>query len=164
MARRFDVRALVYDFDGVLTDNRVLVNERGEEAVFCNRSDGLAIGMFRRIGVPQFILSTETNSVVQRRADKLKLPCVQGSADKRASILELARTHGLDLARTLYVGNDVNDLPAMEECGMRACPADAHPDVRRAVDIVTTARGGEGVIRELWDVLALSGPTSGDNT
>lgn len=157
-AGRPTVSALVYDFDGVMTDNRVLVTERGEEAVFCNRSDGLAIGMFRMAGVPQFILSTETNPVVQRRADKLKIPCVQGSVDKRASIRALAEAHGLDLATTLYVGNDVNDLPAMEECGMRACPADAHPDVREVVDIVTTARGGDGVIRELWDVLGLRGP------
>jgi YrbI family 3-deoxy-D-manno-octulosonate 8-phosphate phosphatase len=153
MADTRRITCCIYDFDGVMTDNRVIVSETGEESVVCNRSDGLAIGMFRRLGIEQFILTTETNPVVQRRAAKLGLPCLGSLPDKGEALKQFANERALDLRASVYVGNDVNDLSAMQMCGMKVSPADGHISVRGIADVVTVARGGEGVIRELYDVL-----------
>ena len=147
------IKWCVYAFDGVMTDDRVIVIQTGEEAVICSRADGLAVGLIRQLGIEQFILTTEGNPVVKRRAAKLGLPCVGGLDDKAAGLQQIADRQGMDLRRTLYVGNDVNDIEAMLLCGLKICPADAHPSVREIADMVTAARGGEGVIRELYDVL-----------
>jgi 3-deoxy-D-manno-octulosonate 8-phosphate phosphatase (KDO 8-P phosphatase) len=95
--------------------------------------------------------------VVSARAKKLGILTIQGSCDKRASLLELAVQHGFSLDRTLFVGNDVNDLAAMQACGLSACPADSHPTVRQAAAIRLKRRGGDAVVRELVeDVLGLN--------
>jgi len=144
----------VYDFDGVMTDNRVFVDQDGREAVAANRSDGLGVGMIRRLGVDQCILSTETNPVVLARAAKVGLDAEGGVADKAAALTALAKRRGVSLAEVLFVGNDVNDAGAMALAGFRVAPADAHPSVLALAGYVTLARGGHGVIRELADLLA----------
>ncbi|WP_147822649.1 KdsC family phosphatase [Salidesulfovibrio onnuriiensis] len=147
-----DIRLVVYDFDGVMTDNRVLVREDGMESVMCNRSDGLGIGMIRRLGVEQVILSTEENPVVLVRARKIRLEAVHGCADKQAGLHELAKDRGVPLDQILYVGNDTNDLQAMRLAGIAVAPADSHPEILAVAHHVTSARGGYGVIRELADL------------
>lgn len=147
------VRLVVYDFDGVMTDNRVFVDQDGRESVAANRSDGLAVGMIARLGVDQCILSTETNPVVQARAMKLGLIAESGVADKATVLGCLAERRGVVLADVLFVGNDVNDAGAMALAGFRVAPADAHPSVRALAGYVTQARGGHGVVRELADLL-----------
>ena len=138
-----------------MTDNKVFVFSDGIEAVRCHRGDGWAVGRLRKAGYHQLILSTEKNDVVGRRADKLGIPCVQGSSDKRASLLAYAKENKIDLRRAAYVGNDENDLPAMDLVAFRIAPADATAKVLASADHVTTARGGDGVIRELMDGLSL---------
>jgi 3-deoxy-D-manno-octulosonate 8-phosphate phosphatase (KDO 8-P phosphatase) len=152
------VRLVVYDFDGVMTDNRVFVDQDGREAVAANRSDGLGVGIIARLGIDQCILSTETNPVVAARAAKLKLDAESGVADKPAALTALAARRGVDLADILYVGNDVNDAEAMALAGFRVAPADAHPSILALAGYVTLARGGHGVIRELADLLTASRP------
>ena len=144
---------LVYDFDGVMTDNRVFVMQDGAEAVFANRADGWGIGQLREAGFTQIVLSTETNSVVEARAKKLQIQALQGSDDKARDLTTYCQSHGIDLAKVLYVGNDVNDLEAMRLVGFPVAPADAHPEVLAVVRYVTKARGGEGVIKELSEWL-----------
>jgi len=148
------VRLAVYDFDGVMTDNRVWTDQEGRETVAANRSDGLAVGMIRTLGVDQCILSTETNPVVRVRAEKLGLPCVNGVGDKASALIALARERKVGLAEILYVGNDVNDRDAMGLAGFKVAPADAHAEILALADYVTETPGGQGVIRELADVLA----------
>lgn len=148
------VRLVVYDFDGVMTDNRVFVDQDGRESVAANRSDGLGVGMIRGLGVDQCILSTETNPVVLARAAKIGLDAETGVADKAAALTALAKRRGVSLAEVLFVGNDVNDAGAMALAGFRVAPADAHPAVEALAGYVTSARGGHGVIRELADLLA----------
>ncbi|QJB56024.1 HAD hydrolase family protein [Pseudodesulfovibrio sp. zrk46] len=148
------VKLVVYDFDGVMTDNRVFVDETGRETVAANRSDGLAIGMIRKLGIDQCILSTEENPVVSARAGKLNIEVSQGIRDKGSAIIDLAGRKGVSLAEVLYVGNDVNDADAMGLCGFTVAPADAHPAILAMADYVTEAPGGFGVIRELADVLS----------
>ena len=144
---------ICYDFDGVMTDNRVLVGEDGREAVLVNRGDGLAVAALKRRGIAQIILSTEANPVVAQRARKLDIPCVQDLSDKARALSEYASARGHDLSRTIYVGNDVNDLEAMRLVGCRVAPADAHASVLREATFITQARGGEGVIREMLDII-----------
>ena len=147
------VRLLVLDFDGVMTDNRVLVLEDGREAVLCSRGDGMGIGLLKASGVPVAVLSKEANPVVGARCRKLGIPHLQGIDDKLAELRRMVAGHRLDLAQVAYMGNDVNDLECMEAAGVAIAPADAHPWALRAADLVTTAIGGFGSVREICDLL-----------
>ncbi len=144
-----DVDLIVYDFDGVMTDNRVLVTEDGSEAILANRTDGLGVEMIRETGVRQLILSMETNPVVRARAGKLGLEVIHGCRAKREALTEFCREHGIELSRVAYVGNDVNDLEAMSIVGFAIAPADAHPEIAAVAQYATRAKGGDGVIREI---------------
>jgi YrbI family 3-deoxy-D-manno-octulosonate 8-phosphate phosphatase len=143
------LESIIFDFDGVLTDNRVWTDADGREMVACHRGDGLAFDVLRTLSLKMFILSTETNAVVARRAQKLCVPCLQSIGSKAEALRELSVEYQFSLEHTLFVGNDINDLAAMDICGYRACPADAHPTVRLHAHVVTDAVGGNGVIREL---------------
>lgn len=146
-ARKID--ALVFDFDGVLTDDRVYLDQDGREMVCCNRRDGLAFDALKKLGKPAYILSTEQNPVVAARGKKLGIPVVQGISDKAAGLAELARNEGFKLSKVLYIGNDINDYRAMKLCGITACPADSHPDIKQISTVVLQTSGGAGVVREL---------------
>jgi YrbI family 3-deoxy-D-manno-octulosonate 8-phosphate phosphatase len=150
------IELIVYDFDGVMTDNRVLTLQDGTEAVFANRADGWGIGQLSKAGFRQIILSTETNPVVSARAKKLRIEVLQGSQDKSLDIANFCQSQGIDMGKVLYVGNDVNDLDAMRRIGYPVAPADAHPEVIAIAKYVTRVRGGEGVIKEISEWL-LSG-------
>jgi YrbI family 3-deoxy-D-manno-octulosonate 8-phosphate phosphatase len=144
---------VVFDFDGVLTDNRVLVFPDGGEAVACDRGDGLAISRLRQAGIPTFVLSSEVNPVVASRCRKLALECLQGVDDKLSALRRFAETRRAALANTVYVGNDVNDLACLRAVGCAVVPADAHPSVLPHAHIVLSRAGGRGAVRELCDLI-----------
>jgi len=148
-----DVQLIVYDFDGVMTDNTVILREDGLESVIVNRSDGLGVSLFRKQSIPQLILSTETNPVVQARAKKLNLEVIGSSINKKADLCEYCRKRGYDIKKTLYVGNDLNDLEVMKIVGLPVAPADAHAKILEIALIITKARGGHGVIAELASII-----------
>ena len=148
---RLDVDAVVTDFDGVHTDDSALVDSEGRELVRVSRSDGMGVALLRRAGVPLLILSTETNPVVRARAEKLRVPVRHGVEDKASALTAWAADAGLRLDRVAYLGNDVNDLPAMSLVGWPVATADAHPAVRAAARVVLQRRGGHGAVRELAD-------------
>jgi len=147
------IAALVLDFDGVFTDDKVIVLQDGREAVVCDRRDGMGIGLLKKAGVPVWVLSTETNPVVQARAAKLGLPCIQGQSDKGAALDVLLAEQGFDPAHVVYLGNDVNDLPCMARVGCAVAVADAHPQVLAQAALVLERRGGDGAIRELCEMI-----------
>ena len=147
--------ALVMDFDGVFTDNRVLVDETGREAVLCNRSDGLGLEQLRERRLPMLVLSKERNPVVQARCRKLKLECLQGIDDKRPALEAWCRERGLPLADVIYIGNDTNDLACFDAVGCAVAVADAHEDAIRAADLILARDGGRGALRELTDLLTI---------
>jgi N-acylneuraminate cytidylyltransferase len=152
--------ALILDFDGVLTDNRVWVDQDGREAVMANRGDGMGLGLLARAGVKLLILSKEQNPVVGARARKLKIECLQGIDDKVRVLQRWLADHGVKASDAVYIGNDVNDLECMALVGCAAAPADAHPTALSAAQIVLGHRGGHGAVRELCDaVLARLGAT-----
>lgn len=147
------VDLIAFDFDGVLTDNRVWVMENGLEAVLCNRSDGLAFDMLHAAAVPAVIISTECNRVVSRRAEKLQVPVLQAVINKQQALQDYCHSRNFELARVAFVGNDVNDLPAMKIVGFPIAVGDAHPAVKEVAKIVLGTRGGEGVAREIAEQL-----------
>lgn len=149
--RARDIKLVVFDFDGVFTDNRVLVLEDGREAVFCNRSDGLGIERARAAGLDMMVLSKEKNPVVGARCRKLKLDYIQGCDDKATYLIQLAQKRGIALAHIAYLGNDVNDLPCLELVGLPACVADAYPEIVPHCVLVTQKPGGHGAVREFCD-------------
>ncbi|MCI0537713.1 MAG: HAD hydrolase family protein [Verrucomicrobiales bacterium] len=146
-------KLVVFDFDGVLTDNRVWVFQDGREAVACDRRDGLAFDALRREGITALILSTERNPVVAARAFKLNVPVIHGSGDKRAALRSYCRVQKIRLKDVLYVGNDLNDWLVMGIVGLPVCPADAHPKIKAMSKIVLSAHGGAGVAREIAEQL-----------
>jgi 3-deoxy-D-manno-octulosonate 8-phosphate phosphatase (KDO 8-P phosphatase) len=147
------IELIVYDFDGVMTDNRVLLQQDGKESVWVNRADGLGIEIIRKKGIPQIILSTETNPIVAARAGKVNLPFIQGIQDKRAALESYCSEHGYSPVGILYVGNDTNDMDVMKYVGMPVAPADAHPAILRIAVLILKTPGGHGVVRELADLL-----------
>jgi YrbI family 3-deoxy-D-manno-octulosonate 8-phosphate phosphatase len=146
-----EIDAVVFDFDGVLTDDHVWVDEQGHELVRCDRGDGLGVARLREAGIPVWVLSSESNPVVAARCRKLGVPVQQGLRDKGAALGALAAEHGFDLGRVVYVGNDVNDLSCMEQVGFSVAVADAVALVRERADWVLARPGGRGAVRELCE-------------
>lgn len=144
------LECIFYDFDGVMTDNRVLVDQNGIESVFVNRSDGYGIAGIKEMGIPQLIVSTEVNPVVERRAEKLKLEVLHGVRDKGAVVSEYCEKHGYNINNVMFMGNDLNDLPAMKLVGFKAAPADAEKEILEIADWVSEYKGGYGAVRDLY--------------
>jgi len=151
--RKMQIALIVYDFDGVMTNNKVLIFQDGGEAVIVNRADGLGINMIKKLGIPQLILSTETSPVVSARAVKVGLPVLQGVKDKKKALIEHCHQHGYDIQKVVYVGNDTNDYSAMKVVGFPVAPADAHSRIVEIAKLVLKSKGGAGVVRELADYI-----------
>ncbi|MFE4367164.1 cytidylyltransferase domain-containing protein [Streptomyces sp. NPDC056835] len=144
-----DIDAVVLDFDGTQTDDKVFVDSDGREMVAVHRGDGLGIAALRRSELKLLILSTEQNPVVAARARKLQVPVLHGIDRKDVALKQWCDEHGIAPERVLYVGNDVNDLPCFGLVGWPVAVASAHDAVRAAARAVTTTPGGEGAIREI---------------
>jgi len=145
------VKLIVIDFDGVLTNNKVLLNDQGEEFVSCSRADGIAFDALRILKVQTIILSTEKNKVVSSRAKKLQVECIQGIANKKDKLMRLIKKYKLDRGEVLFVGNDINDISAMSLCELTFCPNDSHEKVKKIAKVVLKTNGGEGVMREILE-------------
>jgi len=149
--------ALVMDFDGVLTDNRVWVDQEGREAVACHRGDGWALARLKEAGVSLLVLTQESNPAVLHRCRKLGLPCIAARGDKLPALRDWLSQRGIDPRTTAYVGNDAPDVPCMLFSGCGIAPADAAPCAQQAAQIVLDAAGGRGCIRELAELVELAG-------
>jgi 3-deoxy-D-manno-octulosonate 8-phosphate phosphatase (KDO 8-P phosphatase) len=145
------VRFAFFDFDGVFTDNRVWVNERGEEQLAFSRGDGLGLRRLDAVGVQYLIVSMEQNPIVSARAQKLNADCVQGVEDKLALVRERAGAAGVALDDAAFVGNDINDADCLSAVGLAVVPADAWPEVVPLARWVLTRAGGSGCVREFCD-------------
>ena len=147
------VRMVIFDFDGVFTDNTVSVSQDGVESVQCWRSDGLGLSRLKEVGVKAFIISTEANRVVSVRAAKLKVDCKQNIEDKSVAILETCREVSILAKHTMFVGNDINDIPGFEAVGFPVAVNDAYPEVNEHVLFRTQKKGGRGAVREICDLI-----------
>jgi len=146
-----DIDAFIFDFDGVLTNNMVHLDENGKEWVSCNRSDGLGFDVLRKIQKPAYIISTEKNPVVSARANKLKITAIQGVADKVQALELLSKEKNYKLENIFYVGNDLNDFRVIEKCGYSACPDDSHSKIKNLARFQLKTIGGQGVVREILE-------------
>jgi N-acylneuraminate cytidylyltransferase len=147
------VSLLVLDFDGVLTDDRVYVNQNGEEIVAAHRGDGMGIAQVKKAGIEVVILSKEKNPVVKARADKLGIPVFQGIDEKGPELISILADRGISSDSVVYLGNDINDLPCFPLVGLAAAVADSHPLVIEKAQLVLSKKGGHGAVRELCDLL-----------
>lgn len=148
------LRLLVFDFDGVFTDNRVLVLQDGTEAVMCSRADGLGLDRLRKCGIEMLVLSKEQNPVVGARCNKLRLPYIQGCDEKAGRLRQVAEEKGITLVEIAYVGNDINDVGCMQLVGLPICVADGYPEVKKIAAWTGTVPGGQGAVREVCDWMA----------
>jgi len=148
-----DLELVVFDFDGVMTDNTVMVSETGLEAVRCHRGDGWGIAHLLKAGIRTMVLSTEKNPVVAARCAKLNLPCHQGIANKASYLADLLKHDNIDPERVAYVGNDLNDMECMSQVGVPVAVADAHPSVIAVSVLVLSRCGGQGAVREFCDMV-----------
>jgi N-acylneuraminate cytidylyltransferase len=163
-AEPIDALAVVTDFDGVHTDDTAGVDEYGEEHVRVSRSDGMGIRLLREAGIPVLVLSTERNQVVTARARKLGVPVIQNSHDKRAALVEWAADAGIPLERVAYVGNDINDVEALEAVGWPVAVPGSHPLAAAAARVQLTRRGGHGAVRELAERVLAARTTPQEGT
>lgn len=147
------IQLIVSDFDGVMTDNKVLVSENGMEGIVCNRSDGLAVEYLREKKVQVLVISKEKNKVVETRCNKLGIPVYYGIDQKIDLFKKIIAESGIPFEHICYVGNEMNDYECMSHAHISIAPRDAHPEIRKIASYVTEAKGGEGVIREISNMI-----------
>jgi N-acylneuraminate cytidylyltransferase len=152
-----NVRLVILDFDGVMTDNRVWTDADGKELIAADRSDGLGIARLKQKGIEVVVLSTEENPVVAARCEKLGLEVHQGLGDKGSKLKELLAQRDPRTGDAVYLGNDVNDLECfpLVECALVVF--DAHPEAKAHADFVLSRPGGYGAVRELSDMILKGG-------
>lgn len=145
-----NLRLVAFDFDGVFTDNTVSVSDRGVESVRCWRGDGIGLKKLEELNINAVVISSETNSVVDLRCQKLGISCLTGVEDKLKALRGyLITAHSLD--QVAFMGNDENDLECLQAVGLPIVPQDAHPAVMPFAEIITEADGGRGAVREVCD-------------
>ena len=152
-------KAIALDVDGVLTDGGVWWGPDGQEWKRFSFADIMGVSLARKAGLMVTLISGEDSPLVDRFAAKMNLADItKGCKDKATALRAFAQRNGLALEEICFMGDDVNDLAAMEAAGFAAAPADARPKVREAADLVTKASSGNGAVREVVDFL-LSGVT-----
>ena len=150
------IELVAFDFDGVFTDNTVLISETGIESVNCWRSDGIGIKRLIEKKIKIYIISSEINQVVSTRAKKLNIPCLQGVKNKKKAIINVCSDLNICMKRTAFVGNDLNDIPALQIVGIPICVGDAYPEIIPYTIYQTEKNGGRGAVREVCDLIYVS--------
>lgn len=146
-----EIKALVMDFDGVLTDNKVIVNEDGSESVTCSRDDGYAIEKIKELGIITLILTREKNNVVIARAKKLNTEIIKGEKEKLEKLKKWCLKNNIFPEGLAYIGNDLPDIGCLEYAKFSFCPADAFGTVRKKAEFILNKKGGDGCIREILE-------------
>ncbi len=149
----FYPKAIVFDFDGVFTDNKVITDQNGLEYVNCDRSDGMGVAAARKAGIKMLILSKEQNPVTARRAEKMQIEVLHGIDEKEQVLSSWLTKNDLKWSEIYYVGNDINDIECLEKSGFGVVVADAYPDAKRVADLILSKNGGNGAVRELIDLI-----------
>tara|TARA_B100000242_G_scaffold126304_1_gene89053 strand:+ start:1456 stop:2022 length:567 start_codon:yes stop_codon:yes gene_type:complete len=157
-----EVHTIVFDFDGIFTNNKVLVSQDGNESVICDRSDGLGLDILRKFikiknwNLDYYILSTETNNVVAERAKKMKINCYFGVNNKYEFISKRVKEKELishPQKKLVFLGNDINDLEAMNLADFSIAPKDSHHRILKVANRVINLKGGNGFVRKFIEDL-----------
>lgn len=150
------IKLIAFDFDGIFTDGFVYFREDGKETMRCSRKDSLGINMLKKAGIGVYVISKETNAVVSRRCEKMGIPCVhkvENSEGKREIVERICKEQGISSVDVAFMGDDINDIAAMQYAGIAITVADAHEEAIRSADYVTTRRGGDHAVREVCELL-----------
>lgn len=145
------LRLVVFDFDGVFTDNSVYVNEKGEEMIRCFRGDGLGLRKLQEAGVAAWVVSSEMNKAVLARCKKLNVHCIQKLLNKEKELAWLARRLKIEFSKIAFVGNDINDIECLKLVGVPIVVADASREAKQFAKYQTQKSGGFGAVREVCD-------------
>lgn len=155
MSNKFKgIKLFAFDFDGVFTDNKVMVDGEGNETITVDRSDGHAFSLLRAAklnDVKVVVITKEKCGATQMRCKKLSIELIEGISDKLPVLKELIEKQGITSKEVCYVGNDVNDIECMEYSGVGVAVHDSHPTVLKIADVVTKNNGGDGAVREIMD-------------
>ena len=144
-----DIRLILSDVDGVLTDGRVVIDNEGIETKQFHIRDGMGIRLWQRAGPDFAIVTGRRSHVVQLRANELGIEVVrQGVGDKVPVVRDILQKLGVEPHEACYIGDDLPDIPAMNHVGWAVAPADACFEAREAAELVTDAAGGKGAVRE----------------
>jgi 3-deoxy-D-manno-octulosonate 8-phosphate phosphatase (KDO 8-P phosphatase) len=144
------IRVVVSDVDGTLTDGGMYYTAEGNAMKRFSAHDGMGVTLLLQAGIEVVLLTSEQTDITSMRAAKLGIKHVfQGISDKVEALNRIMTLIGCSLVEIVYIGDDVNDIPALQLCGLCTCPADAVPEVQDIVDLVLTKDGGEGAFREL---------------
>jgi 3-deoxy-D-manno-octulosonate 8-phosphate phosphatase (KDO 8-P phosphatase) len=148
------IKAIFFDVDGVLTDGRIIYDETGKEIKSFSVKDGLIISYLKKAGIITGAISGRESGAVTKRCAELKVDfCHQGIVDKALVFEKLMKHYKLKTKEVAYIGDDLNDLPAFRLAGFTICPADTFEYIKEQVDLVTYAKGGAGVLREVADLV-----------
>ena len=155
-----EIKAIVFDFDGVFTNNSVYTSSNGEEYIQSSKSDSFALSVFRDfigrkgIELETYVITTEKNISVNKRCEKLELECLKGVNSKKEAWCEMAEKLSInDPSNILYLGNDLNDYEIMMFAKSTACPSDSHKEIKRIADFISQRKGGEGFVRDVLEKL-----------
>ncbi len=156
------IKAIFFDVDGVLTDGKIVYDDSGKESKSFNVKDGLIIKYLKKYKILTGAITGRESSIVTKRMAELKVDfCHQGIVDKLSVFVKLAKHYKLKMKEVVFIGDDLNDLEVLNTCGFSVCPADSPRYIKEQVDLITNARSGEGVLREVADlVLAARGELS----
>jgi len=153
-ARARRVRLVVLDVDGVLTDGRMVLSERGDELKFFHTHDGMAVNLARRSGLAVALVTGEKSTIAQARGVKLGIEDIVLGARRKGETLEsLTAQHGLAPNQVAFMGDDLLDIPALQRAGLAVAPANAVPEARAVAHVVTKASGGAGAVREAIELI-----------
>lgn len=151
------IKAIFFDVDGVLTDGRIIYDETGKEIKSFHVKDGLIIGYLKKAGIITGAISGRESAAVTKRLSELKVDfCHQGIVDKAMVFEKLMDHYKLKTKETIFIGDDINDLPVFRLCGFSVCPADSPEYIKVKADLVSSAKGGQGVLREVADLVLAS--------
>lgn len=147
------LKLAVFDFDGVFTDGKVILNQDGMESVVCSRKDGMGIHLLKQAGLKVIVISNEQNPVVVRRCGKLGIECHQATAEKLPLLKRVLGDTSIALSETAFMGDDVNDLDCLQVVGIAITVADGHPKCKEIADYITARNGGDHAVREVCDLI-----------
>ena len=148
------IKAVALDVDGVLTDGTFWWGPQGEEFKRLSFADVMGISLARKAGLIFALISGEDTPFIDRFAEKMGIVDVfKGCKNKGVALRSFVQKYDLDLSQVCFMGDDVNDLPALELAGLAAAPANAHERVRQMAALITRHTGGQGAVRELLDIL-----------
>ena len=149
-----NITAIFFDVDGVLTDGKIIYDEAGREIKNFNVKDGLIISYLKRAGILTGAISGRESEATSKRCAELKIDfCHQGILDKASTFDKLVNHYKLKTKQVAFIGDDINDLPIFKLAGLSVCPADTFSYIKQRVDLVTNAKGGHGVLREVADLV-----------